>query len=369
MNFVSQKATEILGQNGFEAFVVGGFVRNMIMDMPPSDIDICTNALPHETIEVFKNFRTVETGLKHGTVTVMIDGIPAEITTYRIDGEYINHRKPEEVTFTPSLHEDLKRRDFTMNAIAYSFSSGFYDPFDGKSDIEKKIIRCVGDAGRRFSEDALRILRALRFSAVLGFEIENKTKEAIFSSYPLLSDISKERITAEFLKLICGDYSHKVLKEYSEVFKFLSGYDTSAVAEEIGNSEKNGVIRLSYLENTDFLRLPLKTENQIKFIKENLSSDLNDKKDILLLLNKGGEENTVLLFKRLKICRDLLDEIISSGKAYKTDMLCISGNDVSAMGFSGKEIGNILRTVLGKIIEGQLENEKTQVSDFIKKYF
>lgn len=213
----SKTTVETLKSNGFEAFLIGGSVRDFIMGVPIGDIDITTNATPTQVKEVFKDFRVIETGIKHGTITVLIDNEPIEITTYRNEGTYSDNRHPDTVSFSKSLSDDVVRRDFTMNAIAYDFSSGFCDLVDGIKDIENKTIRCIGDARTRFQEDALRILRALRFSSVLGFTIEENTKIAIHNCKDLLKNISAERIQVEFLKLICGKNAYNVLKEYSDV--------------------------------------------------------------------------------------------------------------------------------------------------------
>ncbi|MBE6836801.1 MAG: HD domain-containing protein [Ruminococcus sp.] len=206
-----------LEKAGFEAYAVGGCVRDSILMKNPNDWDLCTNALPEEICEVFKDFHVIETGLKHGTVTVRIEHNSIEITTFRADGEYADHRRPTGVSFVKSLTEDLSRRDFTVNALAFSEGKGIIDLFDGKSDLENKIIRCVGDAKKRFEEDALRILRALRFSACLGFEIEEETSEAIFGKVHLLKEISGERIREELLKMLCGVNAESVLLKYREI--------------------------------------------------------------------------------------------------------------------------------------------------------
>ena len=215
------RAIEILEKNGHSAYVVGGAVRDAIMGKDAHDWDITTSALPSETKEAFSGFRIIETGLKHGTVTVLTDGMPLEITTYRIEHGYSDNRHPDRVDFTDRVEDDLSRRDFTVNAIAYSPSRGFADPFDGRTDIERKIIRCVGDADRRFGEDALRILRALRFSAVLGFEIAPETATCIRKNYSLLKNISVERIFVELSKLLCGKDSGRILLEYEDVIFFI----------------------------------------------------------------------------------------------------------------------------------------------------
>lgn len=213
----SKIAIDLLRSNGFEAFLIGGSVRDCIMGLPIGDIDITTKASPQQVKEVFKDFRVIETGIKHGTVTVLIDSEPLEITTYRSEGTYSDNRHPDEVVFSESLSDDVIRRDFTMNAIAYDFSSGFCDLVGGIDDIKNQTIRCIGDAETRFREDALRILRALRFSSVLGFTIEENTKKAIHQCKDLLRNISAERIRDEFTKLICGKNVYNVLQEFSDV--------------------------------------------------------------------------------------------------------------------------------------------------------
>ena len=185
---------------GFEAYVVGGCVRDSVLGRTPDDWDITTSALPFQVKEIFD--RTIDTGIQHGTVTVMLNRQGFEVTTYRIDGEYGDSRHPNEVKFTASLTEDLKRRDFTINAMAYSHRNGLIDEFGGQDDLSKGIIRCVGDARERFTEDALRIMRAVRFSAQLGFSIEDRTAGAITELAGRLGNISAERIQTELVKLL-----------------------------------------------------------------------------------------------------------------------------------------------------------------------
>ena len=195
---------EELDKNGFEAFAVGGCVRDTILGRNPQDWDVTTSASPMDVKRIFK--RTIDTGIQHGTVTVMLDKEGFEVTTYRIDGEYEDSRHPKEVTFTTNLTEDLKRRDFTINAMAYNPQSGIVDEFGGIDDLENKIIRCVGVAKERFTEDALRILRAVRFSAQLGFEIEAQTRTAAAELAPTLKKISRERIQSELSKLVVSPH-------------------------------------------------------------------------------------------------------------------------------------------------------------------
>ncbi len=193
-----------LNSHGYEAYIVGGCVRDMLLGREPGDWDITTSALPRQVKQVFK--RTVDTGIQHGTVTVLIGKAGYEVTTYRVDGEYLDGRHPDTVSFTPDLREDLRRRDFTINAMAYNSMKGIIDEFGGQEDLRAGIIRCVGNPMDRFSEDALRILRAIRFSAQLGFEIEEKTWEAICASAPSLARVSKERIQVELTKLLLSGH-------------------------------------------------------------------------------------------------------------------------------------------------------------------
>jgi len=198
-----------LSAAGFEAFAVGGCVRDAILGRVPGDWDITTNALPEQVKALFR--RTVDTGIAHGTVTVMLGSDGFEVTTYRLDGDYSDSRHPDKVTFTASLEEDLKRRDFTINAMAYHPEKGMIDLFGGQEDLQRRIIRCVGDPRERFDEDALRIMRALRFSAQLGFRIEEQTRAAIRAFAPRLQLISRERIHDEFLKLLLSPHPDRLL--------------------------------------------------------------------------------------------------------------------------------------------------------------
>ncbi|MBO5371661.1 MAG: CCA tRNA nucleotidyltransferase [Lachnospiraceae bacterium] len=203
---------DTLMQAGYEAYAVGGCVRDSILGKKPEDWDITTSATPEEVKKIFH--RTIDTGIEHGTVTVMLEREGFEVTTYRIDGKYEDSRHPKEVTFTPNLLEDLKRRDFTINAMAYNNRDGLVDAFDGIGDLGRKIIRCVGNPMERFDEDALRMMRAVRFAAQLGFSIEEKTVEAIKILAPTLEKISAERIQVELVKLLISDHPEEMRTLY-----------------------------------------------------------------------------------------------------------------------------------------------------------
>lgn len=210
-------AINLLQSAGFEAYAVGGCVRDSLLGKTPNDWDITTSAKPENMKSVFADFHCIDTGIKHGTVTVVIDGEPLEITTFRLDGEYEDNRHPKSVTFTSDLGADLGRRDFTVNAMAYSKKTGTVDLFGGQNDLKNKIIRCVGDPDRRFNEDALRILRALRFASALDFEIEEKTAQSLLKNRALLGNISEERIAKELLKLVCGKGAKRILTDFAPV--------------------------------------------------------------------------------------------------------------------------------------------------------
>lgn len=211
------KALALLQAAGYEAWIVGGCVRDALLGLPPKDYDLTTSALPEETQRVFAAYPRIETGLRHGTVTVLLEGEPLEITTYRVDGAYSDARHPDEVTFTRSLREDAARRDFTINAMAYAPGAGLQDFFGGREDLARGLIRAVGTAEQRFREDALRILRALRFASVLDFTLEAETHQAALACAPLLAAVSAERVSGELGKLLCGKAAGRVLRDYPDV--------------------------------------------------------------------------------------------------------------------------------------------------------
>ena len=263
MPATAKAVLDSLHAKGYEAYIVGGCVRDSILGKIPSDWDITTNATPAQVKKIFP--KTVDTGIKHGTVTVLIGSRQHEVTTYRIDGTYSDGRHPDQVTFTPSLEEDLKRRDFTINAMAYSEEEGLIDRFGGMQDLQNKLIRCVGDPGERFSEDALRILRAIRFAAQLNFSIDPDTIRGIITLAPTLSKISAERIAAELTRLICSNFpeylevaygagvTRVILPEFDEMMKtpqnnphhrYNVGMHTLAAMKNIRNDR---VLRLTML--------------------------------------------------------------------------------------------------------------------------
>lgn len=206
-----------LEENGFSAYVVGGCVRDYLLGRPINDFDVATSALPEEMLEIFKDYRTVNNGIKHGTVAVVSEGRLVEVTTFRSDGTYTDSRRPDSVSFVRNIEEDLARRDFTINAMAYRESDGIIDLYGGQEDLKNKLIRCVGDPHKRFSEDALRIMRGMRFASTLGFGIEEETLSAMLETKHLLQKIAKERITSEFRGMLLGESIYDVLMSCREV--------------------------------------------------------------------------------------------------------------------------------------------------------
>lgn len=207
-----------LHENGFEAYAVGGCVRDSLLHKTPHDWDITTAAKPEKIIELFSDIPVLETGLKHGTVTLLTDHEPYEVTTFRVDGDYTDGRHPDSVAFTTDIRDDLARRDLTINAMAYSPATGIIDPFGGQEDLKNEIIRCVGDPHKRFSEDALRLMRTIRFAAVLGFTVEPETLRAVHDLHETIGRVAKERIFTELLKTVCAPYAVEALRAAPELF-------------------------------------------------------------------------------------------------------------------------------------------------------
>lgn len=212
-----QQALAKLETAGFPAYVVGGAVRDHLRGVTPHDFDLCTAARPEEITDVFAGEQVIETGVKHGTVTILLAGEPLEITTFRVEGRYSDCRHPDRVRFVREIEADLGRRDFTVNAMAYSPARGLIDPFGGRMDLERRVLRAVGDPETRFAEDALRILRGLRMAAETGFTLEQDTAAAVRALAPTLTRVAPERLSAELLRLLCGRFAGRVLREYTEV--------------------------------------------------------------------------------------------------------------------------------------------------------
>lgn len=383
-----QGVSEILSRfdkAGAEAYVVGGAVRNHLLGKKIDDYDITTALTPVEVMELFGDLRVITTGLKHGTVTVLLDSVGYEITTYRIEGEYLDNRHPSEVKFTSMLSGDLSRRDFTVNAMCYHPVRGFVDLFGGIEDADNRIIRAVGDARVRFTEDALRIIRALRFASVLDFEIEAKTKEAIEELYPLLANISVERVATELRKLMGGKGAYRIINDFNSVFAFILP-ELERVA--LPGREKfeectDGFIRFlslfalgtpspadAYQNATRRLKLDRATITLGTQALEVEGVDLDSKIAISEAFYNFGTEPVIRdMHLRALLGREadlsLAMEVKNSG-IYSIKSLNIRGEDLTSLGIKGVAVGQTLEKVLFAIIKGELNNEKTEILDFIK---
>lgn len=361
---------EILHKNGFEAYIVGGCVRDVLMRKVPHDYDICTSAKPEQIKECFDGFTTIETGIKFGTVVVVSGGENVEVTTYRVDGEYADGRHPESVTFTPCLREDLARRDFTVNALCYSEEDGVIDFFGGRKDIEEKQIVAVGEAEKRFEEDALRIMRALRFASVLGFAIEKSTDAAIRKLFSSIENVSKERIQVELRKLIMGHDADRILISYSrELEENIPGM----VPSEISTMPENAAYRLAVLfpENTGTYLKKLKFDNKTISLAKNAADirgkDFPEKEaDILHLLNVYGKE-VVMLFAEEKKMLNRLIAVLEKDPCYSIKQLAVTGSDLMNSGVkAGPEVGRVLNEVLFMVMEGKLGNTEEDILEYVK---
>ena len=385
-------------KNGCEAYAVGGCVRDTLMGKTPSDWDITTSALPMQVKSMFG--RTVDTGLKHGTVTVMIGKTGYEVTTYRIDGEYKDGRHPESVEFALNLVEDLKRRDFTINAMAYNDKNGLVDEFDGRGDLERKVIRCVGNPMERFTEDALRMMRAIRFSAQLSFDIHPDTYDAINKLSDTIKQVSMERIQVELTKTLVSDNPEKVELFYSTGIFAAVLPEISRIFE--GRYRQNALCMVRFTENTPVLRYAallnslepeearsllrrLKMDNHTvdsvtaivanskgkidenePAIREALNRFGKDLMNNLLIhaeaLAKAKEEITGVMLpgthNHIVAVRKMMEGIIDRGDCFTIKDLDITGNDLIEYGMSGSQIGRTLNELLHVVMDNPKLNDK-----------
>ena len=375
---------DTLERSGYCADIVGGPVRDLIRGVEPYDFDITTSALPEQTKAAFAGERIIDVGIKHGTVSIIKNGEQYEITTYRIDGEYEDNRHPTNVIFTNRIEDDLARRDFTVNAIAYSPKRGITDPFGGAADIKRKIIRAVGRAEERFDEDALRILRGIRFASVLNFEIENETKMAMINRRDLLQNISAERIFVEWKKLLSGKRALEILEEfYSVVSVFFpevkitehinrSAFDSaSLLAKHVSLFASAGA--KSYAEAMHRMKTDRATLDSGKSAISALGKYENNSADLAFLLRDLGKETAKLVLECEMILgisevskMELLSKIEASDVPYKLSMLNIDGSDLLALGFSGASIGVTLAKLQEMVILGSIKNEKTALLEKAK---
>lgn len=377
---------ERLETSGHAAYLVGGCVRDILMGRHPNDWDICTSALPEEVIKVFPNTRP--TGIKHGTVTVITHGSQVEVTTFRSDGEYKDHRRPENVRYIADLKGDLERRDFTINAIAMERSGDLFDPFSGRDDIQNKIIRCVGDPDTRFNEDALRMLRALRFSAVLGFEIDAATLKSIQNNAYLAKALAKERVQTELEKILLSASPSMLSSviEFGLLGDIVSPQASVPDLRAIKRLPRNRTLRWAGLcallikggHITDAerfllsLRLDSSTVNNCsvgcKLCSEKAPASRLDWKRII---SKHGTDTAMCAASCAEVLYgkghlSLLKSVIKSGECCSRSELSVNGDDLIKLGYRGTEIGNVMDALLSHVLEFPDDNENDYLLDMAR---
>lgn len=396
------RVLNVLHRAGYEAYIVGGCVRDHLMGRAPGDYDVTSAALPEECMTAFSGWRIIETGLKHGTVTVVSkqeDGTyyNVEITTFRIDGAYLDNRHPDSVTFTRSLAEDVARRDFTVNAMAYSDPTGVIDLYDGQGDLQRGIIRCVGNAEKRFREDGLRILRALRFSSVLDFtpaeddgtEGGLSTHEAIHALRALLCGISRERIHAELTKLLCGPGAGRILRTYPDVIgtvlPMLDEGRVLAAADAMDRLPAGILPQLHYAalfagcsepemrEGIRSLKMSRAEERAVRGLWEHRHTLPRETEDPRYTLRKmtGDYDYAFCRAQAMLVCavtgagEDVLAGMLADADALEAENPCcalkdlaVNGGDLQKKGITGQAIGSTLAALLEMVLRDRIPNEK-----------
>ena len=389
-------------QNNYEAYIVGGCVRDAILGFEPNDYDITTSASPNTIQEIFKDFKCIETGIEHGTVSVVIEDEIFEITTYRIEGEYKDHRRPDKVDFTDRLEEDLKRRDFTINAMAYNEKKGLIDLFGGKEDLNNKIIKTVGNPYDRFNEDGLRMIRAIRFSSKLNFTIEKETLKAIYDKSFIINNISLERITDEFTKIILSDkpenikylFETKLLKYLNisnedDIGKLKQFYNEIVILKKINKNlekrlalldyivEKNNINCKSFCNELIYSKKIIKNHNIILTLLKNIEIDHLNKVEIKKILSEVDRNlleeyldiSGIIYDKEKKVDEiiDILSEIEENNECYIIKNLKVNGRDIMSLGYKNKEVGEVLNYLLEIVIEDYTLNKKDVLIKKIKE--
>lgn len=368
---------------GYTAWCVGGCVRDMLMGKTPSDYDIASSAPCEEIQRLF--LKTIPTGIKHGTVTVILDSEPYEVTRYRVDGEYNDNRHPENVNFTSDFSLDLSRRDFTVNAMGYNEKRGICDLYGGKADIEKKIIRAVGNPTERFLEDALRIIRAIRFSSVLEFSIEGDTLNAIKTHANLLENIASERVTVELLKALAGKKPSilGVLIKSGGLSSF--GISGKADWSTLDRLPKNSLLRLAALVKMcdcdinniqSKLRFSNKQKTELLGYFEILDLKELTPKNLKPFAKSVGYNNLVIAVEAYGVLnnedvKDNANKIqlaAERNEPYSIEMLDISGNEIKVLGFSGSDIGVVQRKLLNIVLDDPKLNTKEKLVSAISNF-
>lgn len=348
-----------LERSGYEARLVGGCVRDTLLHRRPNDWDVATAAAPEAVTELFE--RTVPTGIRHGTVTVLYGGSACEVTTYRVEGAYSDHRRPDSVRFTSRLEEDLSRRDFTINAMAMDASLAITDPFGGREDLSRRLIRCVGDARERFTEDALRMLRAVRFAAQLDFALDSAALEAIAGCAPLCSALSPERVAAE-LRAVLASRDPDMVWLMADL-GLLSAWLTPREGERTHLGALPRCARLAHfcsdlsrcgsITSTDtFLRSLRMDTRSVKICSAAAEILASGSRDYKRLLRDYGEDAVLAAYPKSRRLR----AVLRSGECWSLASLAITGGELAALGYAGRELGEELRRLLEHVIDCPEDN-------------
>lgn len=348
-----------LERSGYEARLVGGCVRDTLLHRRPNDWDVATAAAPEAVTELFE--RTVPTGIRHGTVTVLYGGSACEVTTYRVEGAYSDHRRPDSVRFTSRLEEDLSRRDFTINAMAMDASLALTDPFGGREDLSRRLIRCVGDSHERFTEDALRMLRAVRFAAQLDFALDSAALEAIAGCAPLCSALSPERVAAE-LRAVLASRDPDMVWLMADL-GLLNAWLTPREGERTHLGALPRCARLAHfcsdlsrcgsITSTDtFLRSLRMDTRSVKICSAAAEILASGSRDYKRLLRDYGEDAVLAAYPKSRRLR----AILRSGECWSLASLAITGGELAALGYAGRELGEELRRLLEHVIDCPEDN-------------
>lgn len=385
---------------GYYGYIVGGCVRDSLMGITPHDYDITVDSTPDETAVCLDGYRIIRTGYKHGTLTVVTGGENVEITTHRVDGEYSDNRHPDKVTFIRKLEDDLNRRDFTVNAMAYSNRTGIVDLNSGIRHIKEKIITCVGDSDKRFREDGLRILRALRFAGMLGFALGEETDKAIRRDKELLRNISAERIFSEFQKLLCGKDAGRILSAYNEVIveiiPEMLRTDMHRLGDIYNNIVSDRYVRLAILlrgtenlnnsvDTAEHVLCRLKADNNtiqivcdlLSYFNTEIGSDEIQIKHLLgrltvdrvrqlIELRRAVFFDNLTIINKLEAAEAIINKIIQENICVSLKTLAVNGLDLTEIGIKkGPEIGRILGWLLEMVIDGKAENDRDKLLDIV----
>ena len=374
----------LIKDNGFQAYLVGGCVRDFLLGIEPLDYDVTTSALPSQIIDIFSNCKIIPTGIKHGTVTVIYKNIPFEVTTFRTDGLYLDNRHPDSVNFTNELKDDVSRRDFTINSIC--FDDEVVDYYNGIEDLNNKIIKSVGDPLVRFEEDALRIIRALRFSVKLGFDIDSNTSNAIHEKKHLLNNVSIERINSEMDKMFMYN-CEIIVKKYYDIFEVIfphlrnddKEYIINNISKYVGEPILCYSLFFKSVSEKEFNNLIKKyhySNNNIRLIKLLNYAKIDIKNDVISikkLLKNYDSYDIILYTKYHDLFMKNYDEVVktlkkANNECHSLDMLAVNGNDLIAIGFKpGKNIKETLNYLLDLVIEEKVENDFDSLINLIKK--